>query len=263
MRRITIVVGLALLASLSLMTLQSVLAQPLGDASGMPLKPGEFLPAMINELFERFDANKDHRLNVDEIPEPFRATFSLIDLDHDGYASRVELNGAVALGTRLASNRGEVVADRLVMTVDDFVVDIYHNGERVPDAKRSLVEEVHGATVERVDIEVRKGDWLVFNAVNNRLRWGGARYFAVAGLKQGSGTGFTTDLTTGRWTACDDPAQVARFVASPDNFGNSPARPIETPWEAGDSLMKSHADGWAGTPVWGESRNTWIKFVAR
>ena len=39
-------------------------------------------------------------------------------------------------------------------------------------------------------------------------------------------------------------------------------RPVENPWGDGDALMGQVADGWAGRPVWGVGRNTWIKYVA-
>src|SRR4051794_3180660 len=75
-----------------------------------------------------------------------------------------------------AASRGEVVAVTMFTVADDFIVDVYHNGLKVPDAKRTLLVEAFGATAERVDLKVRRGDWLVFNVVNNRLRWGGASY---------------------------------------------------------------------------------------
>ena len=45
--------------------------------------------------------------------------------------------------------------------------------------------------------------------------------------------------------------------------GGTAARPIQNPWSEGDNLMSQIADGWTGKPIWGRSRNTWIKFVAR
>src|SRR4051794_10636228 len=77
--------------------------------------------------------------------------------------------------------RGEVIADRLFTVVDDFIVDVYHNGVKVPDARRTLLVELFGATAERLDVDVKQGDWPVFNVVNNRMRWGGCSYFAVTG----------------------------------------------------------------------------------
>ena len=80
------------------------------------------------------------------------------------------------------SAHGEIVATKLFIGADDFVVDLFHNGQRVPDTARQMTTEVYGAIGERVDITVRERDWVVFNVVNNRLRWGGAYYFGVAGV---------------------------------------------------------------------------------
>ncbi len=155
-----------------------------------------------------------------------------------------------------------VLARTLITVADDFIVDVYHNGVKVADDRRELVAEVFGATVERIKVDVRPGDWLVFNVVNNRLRWRGASYFAVSG-RGDSGVAFTTELDSGRWSCCDDPGQVAQFIADRDRFADHRALPVANPWDQGDSLMARHADGWAGKPVWGGSRNTWIKFIAR
>src|SRR5881409_3767995 len=107
-----------------------------------------------------------------------------------------------------------MVAQYLYTVADDFIVDVYYNGERVPDARRNMLLERFGATVERIDVPVRKGDWLVFNVVNNRMRWGVAYYFATAGMKPDETTiGFTTELASGRWSCCDNPSNVGRFVS--------------------------------------------------
>jgi hypothetical protein len=53
--------------------------------------------------------------------------------------------------------RGEVIADRLFTVADDFIIDVYHNGVKVPDSRRTLLVEQFGATAERIDMEVRKG----------------------------------------------------------------------------------------------------------
>ncbi|WP_435018130.1 hypothetical protein TA3x_000075 [Tundrisphaera sp. TA3] len=102
----------------------------------------------------------------------------------------------------------------LITAADDFIVDVYHNGAKIPDDRRELLEELHGATADR-------------------------------------------------WSACDDPALVAAFIADRDFLSARRARPIAVPWSDGDSKMAHHADGWSGRPLWGESRNTWIKYVAR
>ena len=154
-----------------------------------------------------------------------------------------------------------LIADRLYTVADDFVVEIYHNGKPVPDGRRTLLEEVFGATAEQVDIEVYEGDWIVFNVVNNRLRWGGCSYFGVTG-RGPAGIVFTTKPGDASWSYCDDPAQVARFINDSDYLALQQVRPIESPWSGGDSLMNRIADGWSGKPVWGERRNTWIKYRA-
>ena len=155
-----------------------------------------------------------------------------------------------------------IVANSLVTVADDFIVDIYHNGVKLPDDRRELVKEVHGATVERIQVDVRPGDWLVFNVVNDRIRWKGASYFAVSG-RGPSGLEFTTELESGRWSCCDDLAQVAQFIADRQHYSDHRAMAITKPWNEGDSLMAQHADGWKGQALWGGSPNTWIKFVAR
>jgi hypothetical protein len=158
--------------------------------------------------------------------------------------------------------RGRVIADRIFTVADDFIVDVYHNGVKVPDDKRTLVNEVFGATAERIDVEVREGDWLVFNVVNNRLRWGGCSYFGVTGRGE-VGVAFVSDPDDGRWSCCDDPGKVSEFIRDRDYLSRHPARRIANPWGEGDALMNQIADGWSGEPIWGEGRNTWIKFVAR
>lgn len=157
-------------------------------------------------------------------------------------------------------SRGRVVAEHVFCVADDFIVEVYLNGVKLADDKRTLVEERFGATAERIDVEVREGDWLVFNVVNNRLRWGGCSYFAVAGRGE-AGVSFTTEHSSGRWSCCDDLGRVDRFIRERDAFTEDKARPIANPWSGDDDLMNRLADGWSGTPIWGKARNTWIKCV--
>ncbi len=159
-----------------------------------------------------------------------------------------------------AMSPNPILASTLITVADDFIVNVYHNGVKLPDDRRELALEVFGATVERIKVNVRPGDWLVFNVVNNRMRWGGSSYFAVKGL---GSPGFTTELDSGRWSCCDDLGQVGQFIAERDRFADHRALPIATPWGDGDSLMEKHGDGWKGRAIWGGSRNTWIKFIAR
>lgn len=153
-----------------------------------------------------------------------------------------------------------VVARTLITVADDFVVEVYRNGVKLPDDRRELLNETFGATVERISVDLRSGDWVVFNVVNNRLRWGGASYFGVA-ARGDAGVAFTTDPDSGAWSCCDDPGEVAAFIANRDHRASHHALAIANLWTPGDGLMSQYADGWKGKPVWGASRNTWIKVI--
>jgi hypothetical protein len=150
---------------------------------------------------------------------------------------------------------------KYVITVsDDFVVDVYHNGKLVPLSDRKMISETFGATSERISIDVKKGDWLVFNVVNNRLRWGGARYFAAAGMLDAKTIGFASKLNSSNWTSCDNPSLVEAFIALRAAPGEAPVKKITKLWGDGNRLIKEHVGSkWNGDPVWGESANTWIK----
>ena len=169
-----------------------------------------------------------------------------------------------AQGQEKSKQGDKALAQYLYTVADDFIVEVYCNGERVPDSRRKSLLDRFGASAERIDVPVEPGDWLVFNVVNNRLRWGGAYYFAVAGMNQDETTiGFTTDLSSGRWSCCDNPSNVARFISDRDFLASNAAQPVRRPWHEGDKFMRERAKGWSGTPVWGATRNTWIKFIAR
>lgn len=262
MRRISKLVAVCLLASAFIVMVQISLAQQPSSLEELPRGTVQVAPDEVDRLFDRSDSNKDRRLNADEASDDLRERFGRIDLNHDGYISHDELKHFYMPNTRPALNPGAALTDHLIAVVDDFIVDVYHNGERVPDSKRTLLHEIFGATVEKIDIQVHKGDWLVFNVVNNRMRWNGARYFAVAGIKEGSGTAFTTDVDTKAWSRCDSPSQVSAFISDPKFLASQLVYGIDTPWSQGNELMNQYADGWKGLPVWGENRNTWIKYVA-
>jgi len=156
-----------------------------------------------------------------------------------------------------------LLADWLHVVADDFVVDVYLNGKKVPDASRTMVQNTFGAVTEKIQAPVHGGDWLVFNVVNNRLRWNGACYFAVAGLKADRTVGFTSELGSGRWSCCDDPAEVAKFIADPNYLATNHAHAPAVTWRQGDRIMRNVAGrNWQGCAIWGTNRNTWIKFVA-
>ncbi len=165
--------------------------------------------------------------------------------------------------TTVALERGPVIADHIVAVVDDFIIDVYHNGEKVPDTSRRLLNEIHGATVERIDIEIRGGDWVVFNCANNRLRWGGQSLFIAAGLlNEGQPPAFVTKENDPHWSACDEPGEVKKFIAERAHLADKPARAPESPWNDGIGHFNSHVPNSQAQPIWGDSRNTWIKFLA-
>jgi len=165
--------------------------------------------------------------------------------------------------TTTAAERGPVIADKIVAAVDDFIVDVYHNGEKVPDSSRRLLNEIHGATVEEIDIEVRSGDWIVFNCANNRLRWGGQSLFIAAGRLNESGPpAFATTANDPHWSACDDPSEVKKFIGDRAHLADKPAGSPESPWGEGMNIFNQMQPDSGAQPIWGESRNTWIKFVA-
>ncbi|MCW3094712.1 MAG: hypothetical protein JWL77_330 [Chthonomonadaceae bacterium] len=153
-------------------------------------------------------------------------------------------------------------ANYIVAVADDFIVEVYHNGKSVPESKRVLLNERFGATTEQIDEPVHKGDWLVFHVVNNRLRWGGASYFAVAGCFTKDEFGFNSTLGDGNWSACDTPRDADRFIANKNFLRHHPAHAILQPWSDGTTYMRAYAGAsWNGTPLWGTARSTWIKVI--
>ena len=164
--------------------------------------------------------------------------------------------------TQPESRSPRVRAYKVITVTDDFVVDVWLNGERVPPEKRKSLLDRFGASVEETAIEVRKGDWIVFHVVNNRLRWDGAYYFAVAGLIAQGECGFVSDLSSGNWSSCDNAALAEKFIAQKGYLANHRAVPVDRPWHEGTGLMKRYAgESWNGEPVWGRERSTWIKVV--
>jgi hypothetical protein len=155
-----------------------------------------------------------------------------------------------------------VIATQLFTVADDFIVDVYHNGVKVPDSRRTLLARSLRGDRRADRRRDSRGDWVVFNVVNNRMRWGGCSYFAVTGRGE-AGVAFTTERDSGRWSCCDDTEKVAEFVGDREYLAHHPAQAIANPWGDGDRLMGQIADGWTGRPIWGKTRNTWIKFVAR
>jgi hypothetical protein len=155
-----------------------------------------------------------------------------------------------------------VRAHQVVTVTDDFVVDVYHNGVRVPDPKRKLLLDRFGATVESMSLEVQRGDWLVFHVVNNRLRWDRAYFFGVAGVLAPGEFGFVSDLASGAWSVCDSPALADRFISDKRYLSDNRPASVERPWHEGKELMERYAGGaWPGEAIWGRERSTWVKII--
>jgi len=182
------------------------------------------------------------------------------------------IGSALYVGSKLGTAQGQrksasaagprVIATAVHTAADDFVVDIYHNGARVPDSQRKVTAEIFGAVGEKIEVTVREGDWLVFNVVNNRFRWNGAYYFAVGGVNADDSIGFVSELESGRWSACDNPGDAPRFIRQRDYLADRRVHSVTQPWAHGDEILKQGISGWNGQPVWGTNRNTWIKFRA-
>lgn len=175
----------------------------------------------------------------------------------------IEPSKATTKSVKRTPPRGRLLATHLVTVADDFVVEAYKNGVRLPGDQRKLLDEIHGATVERMAVEVRPGDWLVFHVVNNQRRWGGVKYFAVAGCLGDNEFGFVSDPGSDAWSVCDDPAQVRDFIRQREAGTDVRPGAIAKPWREGDDHMRRHAgSGFPGKPLWGGGASTWIKFVA-
>ena len=164
-------------------------------------------------------------------------------------------------GPQTTVRRGDKIADFICTVTDDFVIDIYVNGELVPAEKRKLTGETFGAQAEQIDVPIHRGDWVVFAVTNNRLRWGGSYFFGAAGMTKEKRLVFQSKLGDPRWTYTDDPASVLQFVRQRNMRG----RPVESPkviWDRGQGQMKERTNNlWSGDPVWGAARLSWIKFI--
>jgi hypothetical protein len=162
-----------------------------------------------------------------------------------------------------AGGLAPVVAAGIQIVADDFVADIHHNGKLVPADNRKLQAEIFGAQAERVTLTLRPGDWVVFNVVNNRLRWKGAYYFAAAAVDVDGLSVFASQIGDGNWSACDDLAQAARFIADRDHLRDRKPQPIRNEWDRGDREMHRLCPDFTGEGIWGDpdSRSTWIKLV--
>jgi hypothetical protein len=111
-------------------------------------------------------------------------------------------------------------------------------------------------------VDLSEGDWIVFNVVMNRLRWGGASYFGAYGIGPDGARAFVTQTEDG-WSACDQPSQVEEFIRRRDAGIDRPAVRIANPWSggAGQFIGRIPEKTFPGEPIWGTTANTWLKFV--
>lgn len=164
---------------------------------------------------------------------------------------------------RLFHKADNLLANYLTIAAKDFVIAAWVNGDPVPTRQRRLILDRFGSTVEKMSVNIRKGDWIVFNVAHNPIRHGGTRYFAVAGNLDKDKFGFVSDPASENWTICDDPSQAAAFISQPGpGVGMRPSS-ISRKWHEGDGLMRRHAGGsFKGKAIWGKSTSTWIKYTA-
>ncbi|MEM1297216.1 MAG: hypothetical protein AAGH89_17760 [Verrucomicrobiota bacterium] len=166
---------------------------------------------------------------------------------------------------KLVHETDGLLARSMVIVAKDFVIDAYINGERIPRDRRRLLLDRYGASVERINVSVSPGDWLVFQVAHNQLRHGGSKYFAVAGCLDHGRFGFESSLASKQWTVCDDPAQAREFIVQRNSSVEieKPATAIDRPWEEGMKFMRQYGGAnFSGTPLWGHEPSTWIKFRA-
>ena len=86
---------------------------------------------------------------------------------------------------------------------------------------------------------------------------------AYAGKLNESGPpAFTTAADDAHWSACDDVAEVKKFIAERAHLADHAAKPPEVPWSDGIGRFNQVVPDSGAQPIWGQQRNTWIKFVA-
>jgi hypothetical protein len=169
-----------------------------------------------------------------------------------------------AAATQPSAAPSAIVADSILIVADDFVTDIYLNGQRVPDGSCKLEGEIYGATVLRVTVDVHPGDSLVFNAANDRFRWGGSTGLSVAGMMGDSRTpAFVSEAQSGNWSGCSSLEEAPQFIEDPMYLHEKPAVVPDKPWKGCTDQMAKRCD-WTGETLWasGDRRNVWIRYVA-
>jgi len=158
--------------------------------------------------------------------------------------------------------RKDLRADKLIVVAKDFVIEAYHNGERIQHRARKMLLDRFGSSVEQIDIEAKEGDWLVFHVAHNPLRHGGSKYFAVTGLLDDDIVSIISQASSPLWSVCDSPVAASDFIHFREAGTEARAIPIAKPWEEGSKFMEEYSGvrGFIGEPIWGTSPSTWIKY---
>lgn len=154
-----------------------------------------------------------------------------------------------------------IIADSLLLAADDFVMNVYLDGKKIPSRYYSLLSENFGATFMRVRVAVHAGDWLVFNVANDRFRWGGSAGLAVAGLYHGQ-TVFVSRANSPRWRSCSKISHVPAFIAQRESYNEQPAVIPRVPYDWTRDSVKSKCDFKRGQVIWasGNAVNVWLKY---
>jgi len=164
--------------------------------------------------------------------------------------------------TTFARADNAVVANHLLLVVDDVVTNIYHNGQALPDSSMKLEHEIFGAMVLSATVEVRAGDSLVFAVANDRFRWRRECGFACAGLTGDEKIAFSTSASNGQWFACTDASNVGKFLSANTETGDGPVAIPTHVWADCKKELNKRVD-WQGDTVWAanDQRLVWIKYV--
>jgi hypothetical protein len=161
------------------------------------------------------------------------------------------------------THAGAVVADRIIVVVDDLITDIYINGIKVPKEYCKLNGENFGAMTLTARVQVREGDCLAFHVANDEFRWGGSCGFATVGvLGENRTPGFASELASGRWCTCDATGDVARFINDPAYLGQDKAVKPAHPYGGCQSALSKNYD-YTGDTLWSNTpaKSIWLKYV--
>ena len=231
----------------------------MGLARPVTAAGGDILVCDVSGMLFLCDSNGDVTSRINTGGGPFRWRPAV------GRDGRVYLSHAADVvcidGAERAPARPLVATD-LTLVAEDFVVDLWLSGHKVPLALRHAVVNRPGLTTEHVALDVRQGDWLVFSAVANLLRSGSDSYFALRATDLRGEEAFVSRRGPD-WSACDEPGEVPAYLAQREVSGERPAILAATPSiEAAGTWRSVLGSEFTGEPLWGKEASTWLKFRA-